>query len=126
MQLLGKASPMDLCGTVRISNRHNDKVYNLYNTNWGTEEVSRLEQGIFVSPQLPGRLWGPLTLLVDGCRGYFSGPKWPRRDVPHLHLDPRLIIGGRTHHSPLPCASMSWAGTNLHFSNNKLVKVRVK
>jgi len=32
---------MHLCGTVRLSNRHNDEVYNLYTTNWETEKVSR-------------------------------------------------------------------------------------
>jgi hypothetical protein len=117
---------MDLCGTVRLSNRHDDDVYNLNTTKWGTEKVLRLEQGIFVSSQSPDRLWDPLTLPVDGCRGYFSGTKWPGRDVAHLHLEPRLTVGGLTHQSPFPYASMAWAGTTLHLSCNKLVKVKIK
>jgi len=39
----------------------------------------------------PDLLWGPSSLLLDGCRGSFPGVKRLGRDVDHsLHLAPRL------------------------------------
>jgi len=99
--------------------------YTIYTLRTGKlKKCPEQEQGIFVSSQRSGPLWGPLTLPVNGCRGYLSGAKWPRRDVAHLCLEPRLTIGALTHQCPFPYASMAWAGTIVPLSYNKLVKVR--
>ena len=60
------------------------------------------------------RLWGPSSLLFNGCRGLLTGgvgEKGLRREAIHLHRMPRLRIGGAI--VPLPCVFMPCTETAL-------------
>jgi len=37
-----------------------------------------------LSPKYPYQLWGPPSLVFSGCRGSFTGAKWPGHEVNYL------------------------------------------
>jgi hypothetical protein len=52
---------------------------------WRPGIDSRLEQEFFYTPASPCQLWNPPSLISNGYRGYFSGPKEPGRGPDRSH-----------------------------------------
>jgi hypothetical protein len=51
----------------------------------GRGSIPDRDRGFFLSPLRPDRLWGPPSLLYNGCRGlsYPGGKARPERDADH-------------------------------------------
>jgi len=72
----------------------------------------------------PDQLWGPLSLLFNGCTiASFLGVKQPRRDTDHIRPSSAKVKNGGKNTSNLPHTFIAHTGTVLPLPLQKL-KIR--